>query len=72
MEPIVYGIRKAYASCMKVERVNFHEWTDWHELILPIASPEFDLLTSTREIIHRWVGITDKEEFLAVLDPLCG
>ena len=72
MEPIVYGIKRTYKSCMKVERVNFHEWSDWHELLLPIASPQFDLLDESKTILHRWVGYTDKEEFTAVLDPLCG
>lgn len=72
MEPIVHGIKKTYASCMKVERVNFHEWTEWHELLFPIASPEFDLLDESKEVLFRWVGYTDKEEFTSVLDPLCG
>jgi hypothetical protein len=71
MEPIVYGIKKKYASCMKVERVNFHEWTTWHDLLLPMVSPEFDLLSGSKEVIHRWIGVTDEEEFHAVLEPLC-
>lgn len=72
MEPIVNGIKKKYAKCMKVERVNYHEWTEWHDLIFPLASPEFDLLSSSKEILYRWIGSTSEEEFNSVLDPLCG
>lgn len=71
MEPIVYGIKKKYAGCMKVERVNFHKWSEWHELLYPAATPEFDLLSASKEVIYRWVGFTAKEDFSAVLDPLC-
>jgi hypothetical protein len=71
MEPIVDGLVKKYASCMKLERVNFHRESPWHELILPVASPEFALLTSSKEILHRWFGFTEEEEFAAVMDPLC-
>ena len=72
MEPIVHGLKNKYASCMTLERVNFHQRTAWHELILPLASPEFALLDSSKQIIHRWFGVTEEEEFLALLDPLCG
>ena len=71
MEPIEHGIKKKYASCMTVERVNFHQWTTWHDLLLPFVSPEFDLLSASKEVIHRWIGLTDEEEFHAVLGPLC-
>ena len=72
MQPIVNGLKKKYSDCMKVERVNFHERTSWHELLSPVGSPEFNLLSSSNEVIHRWFGITDAEEFTAVIDPLCG
>ena len=72
MDPIVNGLKKEYASCMKVERVNYHEWTQWHELLSPVGSPEFDLLDSSRKILYRWFGVVDKEEFVTVLKPLCG
>ena len=72
MDPIVNGIKKEYAGCMKVERVNYHKWSEWHELLFPIGSPEFDLLDSSQAVIHRWFGVVEKEEFSAVLDPLCG
>ena len=72
MEPIVNGIKKEYAGCMKVERVNFHAWSSWHDLLLPLVSPEFDLLDSSQAVIHRWFGVVEKEEFTAILDPLCG
>lgn len=71
MVPIVNGIKKKYAGCMKVERVNYHEWTPWHELLLPLVSPEFDLLSASKEVIQRWFGVTDEDEFHAVLEPLC-
>ena len=71
MEPIVYGIKKQYSSCMRVERVNFHEWTAWHELLFPIGSPEFAILDSSKQVIHRWFGYTEAEEFTELLDPLC-
>jgi hypothetical protein len=57
---------------MKVERVNFHKWSSWHELLSPVGSPEFDLLDSSQKILYRWFGVVDKEEFTAILKPLCG
>ena len=72
MDPIVNGIKKQYASCMKVERVNFHKWSEWHDLLYPIGSPEFDLLDSSKSVLYRWFGVVDKEEFTAILNPLCG
>ncbi len=72
MQPIVNGLKTKYSSCMTLERVNFHERTSWHELLLPLASPEFALLDSSKQVIHRWFGVTDEEEFSALLDPLCG
>jgi hypothetical protein len=71
MVPIVYGLAKLYENCLTWERVNFHETTPWHDLIYPLASPEFALLDSSREIIYRWFGYTEKEEFTAKIDPLC-
>ena len=56
---------------MKLERVNYHEWTAWHELLFPLASPEFALLDSSKQVLYRWFGVVPKEEFSAVLDPLC-
>jgi hypothetical protein len=72
MGPIVNGIKKEYAGCMQVELVNFHERSTWHDLLDPLGSPEFDLLDSTKSVIYRWFGVVEKEEFSAVLDPLCG
>ena len=72
MEPIVHGLKRKYASCMTVERVNFHQWTEWHELIYPLATPEFALLDSSKQVLHRWFGFTEEDEFAALLDPLCG
>lgn len=65
------GIKKQYASCIKVERVNFHDRTPWHELLFPIGSPEFALLDSSKQILHRWFGYTEPQEFTELLDPLC-
>ena len=56
---------------MKLERVNYHEWTAWHELLFPIGSPEFALLDSSKQALYRWFGVVPAEEFSAVLDPLC-
>jgi hypothetical protein len=72
MQPIVNGLKKQYRVCLQVERVNFHAETRWHELIIPIGSPEFALLDSSENIIVRWVGFTEKEEFVEVLSPICG
>ena len=72
MDPIVNGIKKKYLGCMKVERVNFHVPSEWHELIFPIGSPEFALLDRSHEILHRWFGVVEEDEFTEVLDPLCG
>ena len=71
MDPIVNGIQKKYRACIKLERVNFHRESPWHDLIFPIGSPEFALLTSSKEIIYRWFGVTEPEEFAEILDPLC-
>lgn len=71
MEPIVDGIKKKYASCIDFVRVNFHAETPWHELLFPIGSPEFTLLTASKEVIYRWFGYTEADEFAKVLDPLC-
>jgi len=71
MDPIVHGLKRKYASCMTLERVNFHEWTSWHELIFPLASPEFALLDSSKQVLHRWFGVIEEEEFSVLLDPLC-
>jgi hypothetical protein len=56
---------------MSMQRVNFHAKSTWHELLSPIGTPEFVLLDSSEEIIYRWFGVTEAEEFAAVLDPLC-
>ena len=71
MQPIVNGLEKKYGSCMTLERVNFHERTFWHELLYPLASPEFALLDSSKQVIHRWFGVTEEEDFAVVLEPLC-
>ena len=71
MEPIVNGIQKKYKHCMKLERVNYHSSTAWHELLSPIGSPEFALLDSSKNTLYRWFGVITAEEFSAVLDPLC-
>ena len=71
MDPIVHGIQKRYRGCIKLERVNFHTESPWHELLFPLGSPEFALLDSSKTIIQRWFGLTEEEEFSAVLDPLC-
>ena len=71
MDPIVNGIKKKYSQCMSVERVNYHEHTPWHDLIGPLASPEFALLNSSETLLYRWFGVIEAEEFSAVLDPLC-
>jgi hypothetical protein len=71
MNPIVNGLKKKYKHCMKLERVNYHEWTTWHELLFPIGSPEFALLDSAQQVLYRWFGVIPVEEFSEVLDPLC-
>ena len=71
MEPIVHGLKEKYSSCMSMTRVNFHARSAWQELLSPIGTPEFVLLDSSKEIIYRWFGVTEANEFAAVLDPLC-
>jgi len=71
MEPIVNGLTKKYAACMTFEHVNYHKWSEWHDLLFPIGSPEFALLDSSRQILYRWFGVVEEEEFTAVLNPLC-
>lgn len=71
MDPIVHGIQKKYRGCIKLERVNYHEQTAWHELLFPIGSPEFALLNSSKEVIYRWFGVVEPKEFAEILDPLC-
>jgi hypothetical protein len=71
MEPIVNGLKKKYSQCLKLERVNFHASTPWHELLSPIGSPEFALLDSSKQVLYRWFGVVPADEFSAVFDPLC-
>jgi len=71
MDPIVNGIKKKYSQCMEVVRANYHQHTSWHELIFPLASPEFALLDSSLNILYRWFGVIEAEEFSVVIDPLC-
>lgn len=56
---------------MKLERVNYHEWTAWHDLLFPTGSPEFALLDHSKNVLYRWIGVIPAEEFSAILDPLC-
>ena len=72
MDPIVHGIKNKFSACIKLERVNFHDRTPWHDLLAPLASPEFALLDSQNTILYRWFGAVAEEEFTAVLNPLCG
>jgi len=72
MTPIVYGLKEKYSSCLNMERVNFHAHSEWRELLSPIGTPEFVLLKVSKEVLYRWFGFTQEEEFAAVLDPLCG
>jgi hypothetical protein len=72
MEPIVHGLEDKYSSCMSMQRVNFHSKSAWGEALSPIGTPEFVLLYSSEEIIYRWFGVTEAEEFAAVLNSLCG
>ena len=71
MDPIVNGIQKKYRGCIKLERVNYHKESPWHELLFPVGSPEFALLSSAKEVIYRWFGVTTPEEFAEILNPLC-
>ena len=71
MRPIVDGLEKQYRSCMKTQRASFHTKSHWSDLIGPIGTPEFALLDSNENILYRWVGFTEKEEFTAILSPLC-
>jgi len=71
MDPIVHGLEKRYRGCMKLERVNYHEWTPWHELLFPLGSPEFVLLDGGMKSLYRWFGVIETDEFTAILDPLC-
>ena len=72
MQPIVNGIKKEFKACLHLERVNFHTKTQWHNLLSPVGSPEFALLDSSGNIIHRWAGLTERDEFVEVMRPLCG
>ncbi|HNS61799.1 MAG TPA: hypothetical protein PKK96_12390 [Anaerolineales bacterium] len=71
MKPIVDGLKNLYNRCIQLERVNFHERTAWHDLLSPFATPEFVLLDSQNNVLYRWFGTVEAEEFAAVLDPLC-
>jgi hypothetical protein len=71
MESIVYGLKANYSHCMSMERVNFHAASEWRELLSPLGTPEFVLLDSAGSVIQRWFGVTEAEEFAAVLDPRC-
>jgi thioredoxin-related protein len=72
MQPIVNGIKKEFKACLHLERVNLSSETQWHVLLSPIGTPEFALLDSSDQIIYRWIGFTEKEQFVEVMKPLCG
>jgi len=72
MHPIVNGIESQYRTCINLKRVSFHANSYFENLIGPIGTPEFALLDSGNSILYRWIGFTEKDEFVAVLDPLCG
>lgn len=72
MQPIVHGIQKQFRSCLKVERVYFLSDTLWHNLIGPLGTPEFALVDRDRNVLRRWIGLTERSEFEAVIAPLCG
>jgi len=71
MQPIVNGIKNEFKYCLQFERVNFHSETYWSILLSPIGTPEFALLDSSKNILYRWIGYTEKEEFDTILKPLC-
>ncbi len=71
MDPVVHGIKEKYNQCLQMEQANFHQHTKWHDLIYPLAAPEFALLDSSMKVLHRWFGVTEEEEFSTVIDPLC-
>lgn len=71
MQPIVNGLKKEFAGCVRFEKVNFHEETQWKVLIVPVGTPEFALLDSENKILARWAGFTEKEEFTTSLNALC-
>jgi hypothetical protein len=71
MDPIVNGLKKKYSYCLKLERVNYHEHTPWHDLLFPIGSPEFALLDSSKKVLYHWFGVIPTEDFSVILDPLC-
>lgn len=71
MEPIVYGLKKKYKACMNFERVNYHQRTEWHDLLFPIGTPEFALLDSSKQLLYRWFGEVTPDEFADVFNPLC-
>jgi hypothetical protein len=72
MEPIVNGLKKHYADCLSLVRVNYHTASHWREKLTPMASPEFALVDSAETVLYRWVGATDMESFNQILAPLCG
>jgi len=72
MQPIVNGIKKEFKACLQLKRVNFYSKTPWHVLLTPIGTPEFALFDSSKNILYRWIGFTEKSEFVDVLSPLCG
>ena len=71
MDPIVHGVVKHYLGCLTLVRVNFHSRTPWHEKLFPLATPEFALLDSSGQILHRWFGFTEAEAFDEILQPFC-
>jgi len=71
MEPTVRGLTKRYSGCLVLERVNFHAQTAWSEKINPLGSPEFALVDAAGAILYRWSGVTERESFDEVLQPLC-
>ena len=71
MEPVVNRLVKEYGDCLQRERVNYHNESDWHALVGPLAAPEFALVDGSGAVLYRWLGVTEFEEFATVLRPLC-
>lgn len=71
MEATVRGLATQYATCLEVVRVNMNGTQPLRDQLQPLGTPEFFLLDPAGQIHSRWFGVTEKEEFVEVLEGVC-
>jgi hypothetical protein len=69
VRPIVDGVLKEYKSYRLLARVDFHSKTKWHEMLSLFGVLDFVLMDASEKMLYRWIGFTEKEGFVYIIDP---